>query len=156
MAAVVWFIASVLFVDLIGYWLHRWAHRPGSPMYRAHMTHHVINYPPKHFFSSTYRTSGSDSLALWLAPFGALYAAGILLSGLPATPILLGGASVALLSSIFHDMAHIADSPVWKVGLTRRMAFWHRVHHRKMGRNFGILSDLWDRLFRTHWTVREE
>lgn len=149
-AALLWFLASAIFVDLAGYWLHRWAHKPSSPLYRAHMTHHVTNYPPKDFFSEKYRESGSDGLALWFAPFGIIYVLVAALCGLPCfSAIVLGGAAIAVLSSILHDLSHISDSIVWRLPWTRLAAEHHRVHHSRMGRNFGILFTLWDRIFGT-------
>ncbi len=149
-AAILWFLASATFVDLAGYWLHRWAHRRGSPLYRAHMTHHVVNYPPKAFFSTRYKSARSDSLALWLAPFAILYGALILLVGAPHPwAMILGAAVVAFLSSVAHDLTHITGSVVWKRRWLVGIAVRHHVHHFKMGRNFGILVPWWDNLFGT-------
>ncbi len=149
-AAIFWFLASAAFVDLAGYWLHRWAHRKGSPLYRAHMTHHLVNYPPKAFFSTRYRSARSDSLALWLAPFAILYAGAILLVGAPHPWAMIAGAGVvAALSSVAHDLTHITGSIVWKKGWLCGIAVRHHLHHFKMGRNFGILVPWWDRLFGT-------
>ncbi len=150
LAAILWFIASAAFVDLAGYWLHRWAHRPGSPLYRPHMTHHVINYPPRSFFSTRYRSSGSDGLAIWFVPFGLVYLIAMLLIGPEHLwAILLGGAAVATLSSIAHDQSHITGSIVWKRSWLRGIAVRHHTHHFKMGRNFGILFPWWDDIFGT-------
>lgn len=149
-AAVLCFLASAAVVDLAGYWLHRWAHRPSSPLHRAHMTHHVVNYPPKAFFSTKYRSARSDSLAIWFAPFGLAYATAVILLGIPhPVPILLGGAAVAVLSSVLHDLTHISGSMVWRTYGFRGIAVRHHSHHFKMGRNFGILFPWWDVLFRT-------
>lgn len=142
-----WFIAAAAFVDMIGYWLHRWAHRPSSPLHRPHMTHHLVSYPPKSFTSQRYLGSGSDSLVIWFAPFGAVFVLLVLAFSLPALPILLGGGVVAVANSLMHDLSHVEGSIAYRVapGLCER----HRTHHRKMGRNFGVLSSTWDRLFRT-------
>jgi len=150
MAAVLWFLASAVFVDLVGYWLHRMSHRPWSgPMFRAHMTHHVTNYPPRSVLSDRYRSSHRDSLAIWFAPFGAVYVL-IVWLGLPHEwAILAGGALTAFLSSYLHDKTHIIGSFVWRVGRLKGIAVRHSTHHFKMGRNFGIIVDWWDRLFRT-------
>lgn len=150
LAILVWFIASAAFVDLAGYWLHRLAHKPWSYIYRPHMTHHVINYPPRSFFSTSYKSAGSDSLAIWFLPFGVVYAFAVLLIG-PAHPwaILLGGATIAILSSIAHDLTHISGSIVWKNSLFRGIAVRHHTHHFKMGRNFGVLFPWWDGIFGT-------
>lgn len=115
------------------------------------MTHHVTNYPPQRFFSERYRSSGVDGLAIWFAPFGAIYVAAVLLSGIPhPTVILLGGALVIVSSSLVHDGAHMSRSWAWTWPATRGIALRHLTHHRRMGRNFGILTDVWDRLFGTY------
>lgn len=150
MATIICFVLSAVFVDLVGYFLHRWAHRPTSPLYRAHMTHHVVNYPPKAFFSTKYRSSRSDGLAIWFAPFGLVYSIAVLISGIPHPwTILLGGATVAVISSIAHDLTHIGGSIMWKWKILKGVAIRHHTHHFKMGRNFGIITPLWDVLFRT-------
>lgn len=149
-AAVLWFIASAAIVDLVGYWLHRWAHRPRSPLYRPHMTHHVTNYPPKAFFSSRYRTSGSDSLALWFAPFAIIYGAVVILSGHPHPWAMLAGlVLVALLSSVAHDLSHVRASILWRNRWLGGIAARHHLHHFKMGRNYGIIVPWWDIIFGT-------
>lgn len=148
-ATIIWFIASAAVVDLIGYGLHRWSHRPSSPLYRAHMTHHLVAYPPKRITSQRYVGSGVDSFVIWFAPFGVAYAILVAVAGLPLLPIVIGGGLVALLNSVIHDRIHIEGSLVSRLlpKTTRR----HLIHHRKMGRNFGILSSAWDRLFGTLW-----
>lgn len=155
MTAILWFLGSAVLVDLIGYWLHRWSHRPGSPMYRAHMTHHVENYPPRMFFSRSYRSSGRDGLAIYFAPFAVLYVLLVVLSGVPhPMAILAGGAGIALASSVAHDLTHISNSAAWRWRILRGIAVRHHTHHFKMGRNFGILVGAWDTLFRTRRSVR--
>lgn len=148
--AVFLFFASAAFVDLAGYWLHRWAHRPSSPLFGPHMTHHVQNYPPRRFFSERYESSGSDSLAIWFAPFGAVYVAAVLLLGAPhPVAILLGGAASAAVSSVLHDFSHVRDSWFWRVPFLRGAGVRHHWHHRRMQRNFGVVFSWWDRLFGT-------
>lgn len=150
MLAVLLFIASAAFVDFAGYWLHRWAHRPSSPIYRPHMTHHVINYPPRSFFSTKYKPSHSDGLALWFMPFGIVYVAVVLACGLPhPLAIIAGGALVAALSSRAHTLSHIGGSYLWRISPLNGIAVRHHTHHFKMGRNFGILVPWWDGIFGT-------
>lgn len=147
--AVLAFVASAIFVDLVGYWLHRWAHSPTSPLNRAHETHHR-KYPYRNFLSDGYRSAGSDSLAIWFAPFGIAYAATILLAGVPhPAAILIGGGLVALASSVVHDLTHIRGSMAWRWRVLRRIARRHRIHHSRTDTHFGVLSGVWDRLFRT-------
>jgi sterol desaturase/sphingolipid hydroxylase (fatty acid hydroxylase superfamily) len=149
-AAILWFLASAVVIDLVGYWLHRWIHVPGSWGYRSHMTHHVVNYPPRRFFSDRYRSSRADSLVWYFAPFGLAYALLVICLGLPHPVAVLVGAGVSVsLSSILHDLTHIQGSVVWRSRWFAGIAARHHLHHFKMGRNFGILFPWWDVLFRT-------
>lgn len=149
-AAVLCFLASAVIIDLIGYWLHRWIHVPDSWGYRAHMTHHVINYPPRAFFSQKYRSSRADSLVWHFAPFALAYALLVICLGLPHQMAVLTGAGVSvLLSSLLHDLTHIQGSIVWRWRILKGIAVRHHAHHFKMGRNFGILVPWWDGIFRT-------
>lgn len=111
------------------------------------MTHHLVAYPPRAITSQRYLSSGGDSLVIWFAPFAIVYVLLVLLVGLPAIPILAGGGIVALLNSALHDMMHVEGSLISRImpAATAR----HRWHHRRMRRNFGILSSAWDRLFGT-------
>jgi sterol desaturase/sphingolipid hydroxylase (fatty acid hydroxylase superfamily) len=149
---IIWFLASAGFVDMVGYWLHRWSHRPKSPLYRSHMTHHVINYPSASFLSEKYKGAGSDNLAFWFAPFIMIYVAAIIIIGLPhQAAIFSGGGVIAVGSVIVHDLTHITNSIMWRWPLLNKSATWHRIHHRKMGKNFGIIFSCWDRIFRTRY-----
>lgn len=152
------FFASWVLVDLIGYWLHRWAHQPGSPLYRSHMTHHVVNYPSRSFMSDGYRSSGNDSLAVWFAPFFMLYCVGAVLAlGWPgAVPALAGAIPPAVINTVIHDLTHIRGSIAWRWPYLRNLSLAHYAHHRNMRRNFGVATLLWDRIFRTHWGSRRE
>lgn len=149
-AAVLWFLASAILIDLIGYWLHRWIHVPGSWGYRSHMTHHVTNYPPRRFFSDKYRSSRKDSLVWYFLPFGVLYALLVVWAGLPhPVAIISGAACSAILSSVLHDLTHITQSIMWRRKWLIGIAVRHHLHHFKMGRNFGIIFPWWDVLFGT-------
>ncbi len=151
MAAVTWFLLSAIITDLIGYWLHRWAHRPGSPLYRPHMTHHVTNYPAGDFTSETYRGAGRDSLAIWLTPFGLVYALLVLLACPHPWAALAGSTAIMVLSSELHDGSHVADSVTRQFCFLSRLVKRHLVHHSRTDRCFGILTGVWDRLFATNW-----
>lgn len=147
---IAFFIMSAVFIDFVGYWLHRWAHKKHSPLFRPHMTHHLKNYPPKAVISEEYRSSKSDSLAIWFIPFGILYTAFIIGLGIPhQIAIFSGGAIVASISSWLHDETHLANSIVWRKKIFRDAAVRHHAHHFKMRRNYGVITDVWDRIFRT-------
>ena len=141
---------SAAFVDLLGYWLHRLSHKKWSPLYKPHMTHHVINYPPQSVMSKTYRSSRIDSLAIWFLPFGIVYIIAVVLLKAPHPHMIIaGGATVALLSSIIHDATHVERSFVWQHKFFKNCAIRHHAHHFKMRRNYGILTGLWDQIFQT-------
>lgn len=151
MGFLVSFVVSAVLVDLIGYWLHRWSHRKSSgPLNRSHMTHHVVNYPPWDLLSKRYRSSKLDNLALWFAPFGIVYVVAGLVIGVPNMhAVIAGGLLVAVLNSVVHDAAHISGSFIWRSRRLSSAAERHLTHHKKMGKNFGILFNCWDQLFGT-------
>lgn len=149
-AAVMLFFLSATVVDFLGYWLHRWIHIPDSWGYRAHMTHHVVNYPPKSFFSKRYRSSRHDSLAWYFAPFAMTYGALVILLDLPHPMAIISGAATTIfLSSYLHDVTHISESFVWRWRIFKGIAVRHYTHHFKMGRNYGIIVSWWDDIFGT-------
>ena len=148
--AVLLFVGSALFVDLVGYWLHRWAHHTSSgPLYRAHMTHHTVQYPPRNVLSERYRSSGWDSLAIWFGPVLLLYCLLLLLADIEPWATLPGAAFVAILSSVAHDLTHVRGSIAWRWRILKGIAVRHYTHHYKMGRNFGVLLPWWDVIFHT-------
>ncbi len=152
LVAFICFLASMAFVDFAGYWLHRLAHRPKNPLHKSHMTHHLKNYPPKQFFSTKYKTSGGDNLAIWLAPFGILYAIAILFFNIPhPVAILTGGGIIAGLNAMIHDLSHIENSIAWKWPILQSISKRHRIHHSKMRNNFGVIFSGWDVLFSTRY-----
>ncbi len=148
---ILWFLGSAVLVDLIGYWLHRAAHRPWSgAMHRAHMTHHVRNYPPREVTSDRYRSSRAASLAIWLAPFFVIYSVAAFAVGVPHPWAVVAGAGLtAAASSVIHDLTHVSGSIAWRWPMLLGPAVRHHAHHFKMGRNFGIVVTWWDDLFRT-------
>lgn len=153
--AALWFIGSAVLVDLIGYWLHRWAHRPSSgPLYRAHMTHHVVKYPPRDVLSEGYRSSGWDSLAIWFGPVLLVYGCMLLAADVHPWSTLPGAVLVAVLSSVAHDLSHVRGSMVWRWKSLLGIAVRHHSHHFKMGRNFGVLVPWWDDIFGTRRAQR--
>lgn len=149
MVEILLFFASAVFVDFVGYWLHRLAHVPGSPLHRAHLTHHAVNYPPQSVLSDRYRSSRKDSLIIWFAPVGIAYAGLVALAAPHPIPVLVGGLVSAALSSALHDLSHISGSIVWRWSLLKGIGVRHHAHHFKMKRNFGILLPVWDNLFGT-------
>ena len=148
--AILYFLLSAILVDFIGYWLHRWSHKKHSILYKPHMTHHLITYPPKSVLSDKYKSSGIDGLAIWFSPIAIILFVLVLLLGIPhPIAILLGGLLTGISSSVIHDMTHLSGSVVWRVKFLKGIAIRHHAHHFKMRRNYGIITDLWDRVFLT-------
>lgn len=146
-SAVLAILASIVFLDFIAYWLHRFQH---LFIWRIHAVHHsptelnaVTGYA--HFLEK-----GFDFLLfgipLSLIDFGWL--------GIPAM-ILVG----------FKAMQNYIHSPVTThLGVLSRVLVdnqYHRIHHSMEGRhfdkNFGILFSFWDALFGTaYWPAKDE
>lgn len=156
---IIQFFVSWIFVDFIGYWLHRWSHVSSSPLYKRHMTHHIKNYPARKFLSTKeYRSSGSDSLAFWFAPFFIFYCimSLLLFQFSTATAIIIGAIPPSVLSVVIHDMTHVQNSFIWKHIRFRYLVRGHYAHHRNMRKNFGITSYIWDRIFFTFWNTSKD
>lgn len=140
------FILSAGFVDFVGYWLHRWSHAKWSPLFKPHMTHHVKNYPPKKFTTDKYISSGADSLIIWFAPFGLLYLLTIVIFNIPSPIfVIAGGLLSAIVSAVLHDLSHLNNSIAYK--LFPKAVNNHKIHHSHMRKNYGVITDCWDRLF---------
>lgn len=139
--------------ELAGYWVHRLAHWPrGGAIYRAHMVHHEVLYGTE-FLSDTYRNppASSSSVLAFLPFFGALVA--LFLLALP-WPLGAVAAGVCLVvgwtNSRVHDRLHVRGCWLERLPGFARLRLLHRQHHADMSTNFGILSWLWDRAFRTY------
>lgn len=159
MLAAISIVLSVLLGSLAGYAIHWVMHRPWSgPLYRSHMDHHQVRYPPNDLYSvGKYRSSGSASGWLTFTPLVMLAGIGILALlnlGLHVERWvqLVVVALVALVGwahGYVHDAFHVSDHWLGRFASFQRLRLLHEPHHFNMRKNLGILWFGWDRLFRT-------
>ena len=162
MLGILFTILVVFFAtNLFGYVVHWSLHQPWAGFVNtAHMVHHLKMYPSTDFFSDVYRQAGKDSAPKFFA-----------IAAIPmvATPIVLGilgmlplylvlvALGVELLLGFLHDYLHdafhiknhlLTRIPVIKI-LFDKWVKLHYIHHIDMGKNYGIFTFHWDRLFGT-------
>lgn len=151
-------IALVLLVgffafEAAGYAFHRFLHTEAAGrLNRAHMNHHLQQYPPQDFTSDVYRSAGGDTT---LYPFlvGGVALAGLLCWLLPlayALPLLAELAFVGWLNNAAHDATHLRVHWLMSFRVYRRWRARHRVHHFDMTRNFGVVTFVADRAMGTY------
>ena len=150
-------INTYFFSTFMGYSVHKMLHRRWAGfMNRAHMTHHLIKYPPYHLTSDEYRGAGKDNTLFLFAP--------IILAVLLIIVVMCGLGWISLFHSIFisleiltisiiHEYIHTSfhlHKTIWKyVPGYSKMRELHFKHHYNMKKNFGIVDFSWDRLFKT-------
>lgn len=142
-------ILGFFFVEVVGYCFHRLLHTKWTgTLNRAHMTHHLLRYPPEDCLSETYRSAGADNttyrfvvagilvglLFLWLAPLWL------------AIPIMFDMAAFGALNSYAHDSTHIRGHWLERFAFFRRWREIHYVHHVDMNKNFGIMTFTTDKV----------
>ncbi|WP_166826170.1 sterol desaturase family protein [Thalassoroseus pseudoceratinae] len=130
---------ALVFASLVEYVVHRWMHGRGF-LSKKHARHHQDGDGQGWFFEFCDYTLGSLPI-LW---FGFLYS-------IPAgLGYAIGGILYAALSAYAHQLQH--EYPEMVFWMPRPVHYLH--HHHKMWRhNFGILVDIWDRIFGTYKPV---
>lgn len=158
-------VLIVIFVALtfLGYAFHWMFHQKWSKrFYRAHMNHHLKQYPVSNFYSDKYRDAGKDNtvvlfglifsplvfLALILTVFGYIN----LFLGIA---ILLEMAVIGFLNNSLHDSFHLKKTFWHRFSFFDKLVKLHYNHHIKMKTNFGIFSFVWDRLFGTFFDIKK-
>jgi sterol desaturase/sphingolipid hydroxylase (fatty acid hydroxylase superfamily) len=148
---------TFLYVTLVGWVIHWTLHQRWSgPLYRAHMNHHLTQYPPSKLLSDTYRSSGLDNGLFFFTP------AAVLAFALYFGAYVVGGSSPWLLALIglecltlgvmnewLHTQYHLRVSRLDRYPWFQSFQRWHFTHHTNMRKNFGVIWLGWDRLFRT-------
>ena len=155
-------IMAIAAVDAFGYWTHRALHQSWTGrLHRAHMTHHLVLYPPTDFVSDKYRHAGSDNttwtflaLGLPLLCSPLLVALTGLIGWITAFWLVgvLGGSG--LLHSFIHDWLHLKVHWFHWIPGAKRLVELHKIHHVDMSKNFGIFSFCWDKLGKTFEDIR--
>lgn len=154
-------MGTILYGTFVG-WLTHWAlHQPWSGKFqRAHMNHHLKQYPPKDLRSKTYRSAGTDDALFAFIPTigGAillwsffLKLLGVSWSGIGL--VFLESLLVGWFHQYFHEGFHVENFWLRKYRWFQKLEDLHYLHHRNMRRNLGILWFGWDRVFRTYREV---
>jgi sterol desaturase/sphingolipid hydroxylase (fatty acid hydroxylase superfamily) len=167
-------VASCLFAEFAGYWLHRLLHSGRFPaLSRSHMIHHLLVYGPRQpMRTNGYKDATDDRPSIgnvgleWLAPSAAILAAcwgAMSASHVPrpyqALSLLCLGLWPLFTFNYLHDRMHLQNFWMTK---NRVIKLWflkarrlHDIHHRglndvgKMDTNFGIGFYFFDRVFGT-------
>lgn len=139
---------------LLGYGLHWSIHQPWmGRFYRAHMNHHLKQYPLGSLLSERYRyPARRDNTSFFFWPPFILISLGLWF----VMPGWMWAASLAMIAvfgiahDYFHTHFHLKDSWLLRFGWFRHLRKIHFIHHRDMGLNFGIYHFFWDRVFGTY------
>lgn len=151
-------IDFLLLAGLFGHLVHWALHQPWAGVFhRAHMDHHLVQYPPGDLTSDRYRTVNwrHSGTFLFTPPLLAILGAvGGLLWGLgaPAWVLVTLGITLVgfgLVNDYVHDSFHVRRHPLNRYGWYRRLRRLHFVHHVDMGSNYGIVTMVYDRVFGT-------
>lgn len=162
-ALILTIVLSFITINLFGHTVHWALHQSWSSYFnKAHMNHHMKQYPPEDYLSEKYRHAGKDStpkffvlaaLPMLSAVFAFWWFGVISLSLMIVAYVIMFG--VGLLDNYLHDAFHIKNhwltrTPVVKVWFARWVQF-HYLHHVNMGTNYGIFNFMWDKVFNTFW-----
>ena len=122
MTYILLFLSSILIYSFIEYAVHRWLLH--GPMKARHRTHH--RYPALH--AQTPLLVVVPITVLSVALCGLAFATGMVVCW--------------LVSGRLHKKLHLGTGPA-------HLEAHHMTHHRRVCKNFGVSTTLWDRLFRT-------
>lgn len=139
------FFIALLVGGLVGslgeYWVHRGMHR-GMLYGAAHFAHHSLNHP-QGWLREYWAYVQASGLWLFAVAIGAYVFAGIA----PTMGWLVGTFGFLALSAYTHMLYHVDPN----------LVFWvkrpiHYFHHgeAQSSHNFGVTTDVWDRLFKTY------
>lgn len=162
MSIILTIIISYFTTTLFGYIIHRSLHQPWTGwINKSHMKHHLELYPSSDYLSDTYRHAGSDSTPKFfiMAAIPILFIPTFLLHfifnlswGLTILALVVM-ILVGLVKNYMHDAFHIRNHILTRIPYIRRwfnqLVRLHYSHHVDMGKNFGITSFFWDRVFKT-------
>ena len=149
------FVCSSFF----GYLVHKILHiRTFGALYKAHMEHHLIHYPPKDLTSEKYRKAKffNSGTFLFTPPLlTILLIANMVLIYLDFSPIKVLAFSIAMIfyavcSDLIHDSFHLKNCFLQRNSFYMKMRERHFTHHRNMKKNLAIISSEFDYLFKTN------
>lgn len=142
-------------VTLIGHVVH-WAmhQRWSGPMFRAHLVHHA-KYSLHSMESETYRSPGKADGLFTFVPICAfiLLCTWALFRAFHFNPwifalVFVEGTALGVLHESVHNATHLKNHWFHSIGAQ----YWHlrklhRIHHRHVRKNYGIIWHGWDKLF---------
>ncbi len=152
-------LVSLTFASFFGHAIHWLIHqRWTGPVYRAHMDHHLKQYPPSDLLSKTYRhakwyNSGPllftpPLVMIMLAAMAVLWFFGMPLWALTTFAVTM--ICFGFVNDYVHDNSHIEGHWLERFAWFRNLRATHFQHHHNMKRNFGIVLFVWDKLFKTY------
>jgi len=118
---------------------------------QIHIGSHHAFYTPRNYESKGYNVH-EEGLGYTYLPIAlaAAVLAYLLLPGLLAVAVCLALISVFWAHEYVHKHYHIAGSWMLRYAWFRKKKEIHRIHHVNAGKNFGVLTTLWDRLSGTY------
>jgi sterol desaturase/sphingolipid hydroxylase (fatty acid hydroxylase superfamily) len=155
--SILFILAAVIFTTFLGYWFHRAFHQEwAGRFHRAHMNHHLVQYPANNFTSDEYRSAGTDNsvflFALAFLPIMVIMVVGGLALGVSLWHIIFfiaGMLTTGFLHDRIHDAVHL-NRTIWQyLPFYKKWQELHLIHHQNMLANFGIFSFALDKLFKT-------
>ena len=156
-ALLIFGVGSILLVEIVGYFWHRFAEHNGffgNLIRYKHWVHHEVDYPvgdlrPIH--REKYKDSGSWS---WYALAGIVLVVDLLvLPWRDAIPLAIGSAIYGqLVVNYFHSVFHLKRHFLHRFAWFRHLIKLHDIHHWTPG-NYGIVFFFMDRIF---GTLKEE
>lgn len=152
------FAFSLAFASFVGYWVHRSLHKPwAGPLYRAHLQHHDL-YPPGDLVSDEYRDAKWYNRGVSL--FTPVFLAIVLVFGVVAKffgvpfgeygTFVVTLALYGLVNDWMHDKQHLRKHWFHSMPFAKKARAAHLRHHGDVQVNYGIISNEWDKLFKTH------
>jgi sterol desaturase/sphingolipid hydroxylase (fatty acid hydroxylase superfamily) len=152
-AFAVFAIGSLLLVEFIGYFWHRFAEHDGKLgklIQRKHWVHHEEDYPVTNLRPperTTYKDAKSWTWYVLAAVVTAIIF--LVLQLREAIPLAAGSLLYAqCVVSYFHSVFHLEKHWLHRFGWFRRLTKLHDIHHWVPG-NFGIVFFGMDRIFGT-------
>jgi len=143
-------ICTFLFVEVVGFSVHRFAHSPKSgKLFRDHLHHHAHAYPPSRYQTEKYLGDLKTSFLPVFVPVFVLFnlAAAAMLPWPCYLAFFVVSSVFSLANNYLHDSFHISNHWLRRFGWYGRMASIHRVHHENVKKNLGIYWYGLDRLF---------
>jgi sterol desaturase/sphingolipid hydroxylase (fatty acid hydroxylase superfamily) len=145
-------VASVFFVEVIGYFWHRFAEHVGilggTVQYR-HIVHHEKDYPVDNLrpADAKYKSAGAWTwYALAIVSLGILF---ILAPLRDAIPLAAGALIYAkFVVDYFHESFHLENTWLTRFAWFKRLTKLHDIHHWVPG-NYGIVFFWMDTVFGT-------